>query len=58
MEFCPKCETRLVRKKDELSLICPKCGESKEKTDQIKIVCISRYFLGNDSKNKQQCKFP
>ena len=36
MEFCPKCETRLVRKKHESSLICPKCGESKEKTDQIK----------------------
>ena len=36
MEFCPKCETRLVRKKGELSLICPKCGESIEKTDQIK----------------------
>ena len=35
MEFCPKCETRLLRKKDESSLICPKCGKSKEKTDQI-----------------------
>ena len=40
MEFCPKCDSRLVPKKERekkkasLILVCPKCGYTKEALDR------------------------
>ena len=36
MEFCPKCETRLKKDANSISLVCPKCQYVKQKSNKTK----------------------
>ena len=36
MEFCPKCETRLKKNANGISLVCPKCQYVKQKSAKTK----------------------
>ena len=36
MEFCPKCETRLKKDANSISLVCPKCRYVKQKPNKSK----------------------